>query len=247
MRNILLGFIGGIVTSTLVVFLVVTPSDTTFDTTPAPAAGVSGPPVSTELETTIDQRIQIEAAVASRVEPTVNRDANELTQLREKADEAKARWQRARFEFDTALAATSVAYPIELPREFDWVSERPTAAVNHDLIQREPIDPDWAYATEEQVMSWVAKQPELIQKYGYPAVFCRTTTCELQFVSYDAAETQTATIFGWNGATASLLEESWGDQFASPSQFGNPINGYVDVNAKNGVTTILWHLRRAAE
>ena len=122
--------------------------------------------------------------------------------------------------------------PIMLPSEFAWLTENPDSA--HERLQREAIDPDWSFATEAQIVTFLAEHPEIRQKYGQPTVTCRTSGCELAFVAYGVNETVFQIMEG--GMFHSVNDQPWADQF------WNPGDNWFNAHTEGDVTTILWHL-----
>ena len=129
--------------------------------------------------------------------------------------------------------------PISLPSEFSYLSLSDRPDHDHEQLQREPIDPVWSAVTEGQIATFLSEHPEITQKYGHPTVNCRTTGCELAFVSYGLEEPAFQMFFG--GAFKSVSEEPWSEQF------DNSWDNLFDVRKEGDVTTILWHLWQKSE
>lgn len=128
--------------------------------------------------------------------------------------------------------------PITLPPEFAWLKDNPDPF--HEQLQREAIDPDWSFATEAQIATFLAENPEISSKYGQPTVTCRISGCELSFVAYGVDETVLQVMGLATGQSVfwAIMDYPWAGQFVNPQN--TLFNSHTDGN----VTTILWHLVR---
>jgi hypothetical protein len=76
-----------------------------------------------------------------------------------------------------------------MPPEFDFMSEdepywhEDAWRELHAALEREPRDPDWAYAAESALGSAVNSRREIIT-YGTPTIHCRSETCQIQLLAY---------------------------------------------------------------
>jgi hypothetical protein len=132
--------------------------------------------------------------------------------------------------------------PITLPPEFGWLETNYDGY--HELLQREPVDPNWSYTTEAQIATFLGEHPEITQKYGQPQVTCRTSGCQLAFVAYGVDETFaqiTGVGLGPPRMLSAVTDYPWADQFRSPT------NTLFNTHTDGNVTTILWHLIKKPE
>ena len=88
-----------------------------------------------------------------------------------------------RLRIEGELAADPIVSPIFLPPEFDWLAENLYRDVFHERMQREPIDAAWAGTMEPELLRFIYRRPDVVQKYGAPTVRCHTTQCEVTFLA----------------------------------------------------------------
>jgi hypothetical protein len=188
------------------------------------------------------------AEPASHVASEADSEILTPEQLTARVTDAERELRRAE---DALKRATEVPpeQPITLPPEFDWLSEN--RSENHEFIQREPVDPTWSITAGRQIEGHFIDRPELSQEFGYPIIHCRTTRCEVAFVSYEVHAADAAA-----GARVEGLDTEFFSairfrtslsEFAShpgAEQFEPIQHDDLDVHVEDGVTTILWHLFR---
>lgn len=122
--------------------------------------------------------------------------------------------------------------PITLPAEFDWLSSDPS----HQSFEREAIDPVWSFNTEAQINRFFAEHPEIISKYGFPTIHCRTTRCRVLITAYGIDESSLVREFGRSlNLNSDYSKRPWVEQF----EFGT-----IVTNSQDGVTTLSWVLSK---
>ena len=192
---------------------------------------------------------QVQAA--SEAASDTNENAASLDVLAARVSEAE---RELRLAQDALQRATELppGQPISLPPEFDWLTENPSE--NHEIIQREPLDPAWSATAHSHLENFFTDRLELSEEFGYPTIHCRTTRCEAAFVRYGVDESDVAagervedlspeffTAIRFRNEIAQNAGQPLIDQFS-------PIRPEdLDVNIEDGVTTILWHLSRREE
>lgn len=175
-----------------------------------------------------------------------------LAELEQEAEEANRAWLAAQQRFFRARDADRWAneppptHAITLPPEFDYLFEERNSS--HERLQREPVDPAWSAVTEAQLNSHFSARPEITEKYGYPIINCRTTGCEVAFIAYgiensgfaDNPGLEVSAMFEFQADNADIFEQPWTEQFASRRV-------EAGVHTEDGVTTILWYLRKSVQ
>lgn len=162
----------------------------------------------------------------------------------EEPEERPAEATRAR-EVARSVAETSPTLPLTLPLEFDWLRPRPDRTTHwSEWLPQEPIDPVWSAQAEADLNSYLATNPEIIAKYGFPTIDCRTSACVAAFVSYDPvlAESERPTDIGmtvFREENQGFFEGQWGEQFVDVFS--------AESRSRDGATTIAWVLRRCPD
>ena len=187
---------------------------------------------------------EITGAIANGTSAPVPESASSPGDLRARQEQLRselADYRRAIAAIESELIGLSligepIISPIVLPPEFDWISENSYRGLFHERMQREPIDPAWAAATEARLQQFVYSRPEIVTRYGPPNIRCHSTQCEVTFlargVDGSAASLDARALFdGSHEATAGLFECGPGECWA-------------DSNGQNGVVTIFWGMTR---
>ena len=184
----------------------------------------------------------------SGVAPGPSRGLPNLSELSERVQEAKRELELAEAELERALEGPP-EIPISLPPEFDWLSEE--VSENHELIQRELVDPAWSAEARAHIENMFSDRPELFEQFGYPTIHCRTTRCEAAFVLYDVNDKDATAAASTEGLTTEFFtalrfRTTIGQNASQPliDQFSPIGPDDLDVNVEDGVTTILWHLSK---
>jgi len=137
--------------------------------------------------------------------------------------------------------------PIRLPPEFGYLSDPNMMDHNHELLQRDPVDPGWSRQMEAQIQEFFVSRPEITATYGYPTITCRTSACEIAFVAYGIGGDEIDPDRGWDthlafwGASEEFYQQPWSGQLNSNVGFPEP--RFQD----NGAVTFLWHIPRITD
>lgn len=135
---------------------------------------------------------------------------------------------------------TQVVDAIPLPSEFDWLSTRGGLLHSlHERIQREYRDDTWATPAETRLQSYVYERPEILKRYGYPTITCRTTLCEITFVGY-----------GINDSADIVQQNLVLEMFRAPMDgllSTEPGSRIWNTNSHNGITTIMLSFKRSED
>jgi len=262
MAKTFLGFIAGVVLTSLAFVLTDQGAESTrsengvsvlpqVSDVPIPLPGESRLPDPTP----IDAEPSPEPAVAVDLEQD---SIESIESLRASQADAYRAYALASEEYRQALAserwsaAEAPSQPIYLPPEFNYLAERPSEF--HEQTQREDIDPVWSATTEAQIQDYFTRRPELTQKYGHPIINCRTTKCELAFVSYGLDESiregsmwegipiDFATELRFRNENSEIYNQPWAEQFGFIADGEDGALISIEVDVVDEITTILWHL-----
>lgn len=188
---------------------------------------------------TLAEESPIERLIEELTPPEVVREMDR------RRDAARDAWAQADREYWQALAELPIVQPLPLPPEFDWLSESPS--ISHELIQREAVDPEWSAVTENKLIGYFGRHPEITDMFGFPTVHCRSTRCEIQVVRHGVTEQFASNAnYNWSRYNRPLFTESWADEFGHGPNADSPVLNY-DIKTIDGVTTILWHIVKQTE
>lgn len=171
-------------------------------------------------------------------------EAKELAGVQDAAGSARQdETERRRVEVAKWRTIQPIISPVTLPPEFAWLAEA-DYRTPYDLIQREPVDLDWAPMTEAQLQSYFSTRQELINEYGWPVIHCGTTRCLVAFVVYGTKSDLVSTVSMQNRFKARVE-----DYLISAAESGldNSNCECVTVHSEDGVGTLLWTLLRQRE
>lgn len=111
----------------------------------------------------------------------------EARRVAREASEASSEALSALTEYDRArLMEKPIINHLPLTKEFDWIDSSGFDGfkTNHERIQREVRDIQWAAPTEQQLWNFLNDRQEFLQTYGAPTVTCAETLCEMTLVSF---------------------------------------------------------------
>ena len=196
-------------------------SDATAEQT-SPNSDATTPTASVAGESLSVEELEVRLAEVNQVRNALDRELR-----RARAAETRAAW----------AAEPPPTLPIALPPEFEYLSGNSS----FERLQREPIDPDWYAQAEAQLYAYLAANPRITQKYGYPTIHCRMTACGVAFLSHDPTLAETPFLTSHAAFTEDnleLFEGPWGDQFS------DQVGILADIHIEDGVTTFYWRVLR---